>query len=63
MSYPKDVTRFMAWAKAMVAGATVDKPNYGKTLRGSQKRRFKSKTRRPRRRRWRLRRSKRKKDA
>lgn len=29
--YPKRKDLFDAWHKAMVAGATVDKPNYGKT--------------------------------
>lgn len=47
--YPKDVTRFISWSKAMVAGATVDKPNYGKSRasttpshkkRGRTRRRF-----------------------
>jgi len=28
MSYPRRKDIFMAWAKAMVEGATVDKPNY-----------------------------------
>lgn len=28
MSYPKKVKLFTPWAKAMVAGATVDKPDY-----------------------------------
>lgn len=31
MSYPRNKAKFDAWHKAMVAGATVDKPNYGKT--------------------------------
>lgn len=31
MSHPKTVDKFIPWSKAMVAGATVDKPNYGKT--------------------------------
>jgi len=31
VSYPKTVDKFIPWSKAMVAGATVDKPNYGKT--------------------------------
>jgi len=29
--FPKRKDLFDAWHKAMVAGATVDKPNYGKT--------------------------------
>jgi len=28
--YPKSVKLFRPWAQAMVEGATVDKPNYGK---------------------------------
>lgn len=36
-SYPKDVNRFRKWAQAMVEGATVDKPNYGKALAGPRK--------------------------
>lgn len=55
--YPKRKDLFEAWAKAMVQGATVDKPNYGKTQSGSLKRRFRSKTNQQRRRRWRRRRS------
>jgi len=27
--YPKRVKLFIPWSKAMVAGATVDKPSYG----------------------------------
>lgn len=30
MSYPRTVNLFIPWSKAMVAGATVDKPDYGK---------------------------------
>jgi len=33
MSYPRTVKLFKPWAQAMVEGATVDKPNYGKTMR------------------------------
>jgi len=29
--YPKKVKLFIPWSKAMVAGATVDKPSYGST--------------------------------
>jgi len=32
--YPKRKDLFDAWHKAMVAGATVDKPNYGKSNQG-----------------------------
>jgi len=28
--YPRTVNRFIPWSKAMVDGATVDKPDYGK---------------------------------
>jgi len=34
MSHPSRLDLFKAWAKAMEAGATVDKPNYGKTQAG-----------------------------
>lgn len=34
MSYPTKLKLFKAWAKAMEEGATVDKPNYGKTSHG-----------------------------
>lgn len=30
MSHPKTVKLFKPWANAMVEGATVDKPDYGK---------------------------------
>lgn len=30
MSYPRQVKLFRPWATAMVDGATVDKPDYGK---------------------------------
>jgi len=48
MSYPTKLKLFKAWAKAMEDGATVDKPNYGKTLSGSLKVRSRSGTRRRR---------------
>lgn len=32
-TFPKRKDLFDAWHKAMVAGATVDKPNYGKSSR------------------------------
>lgn len=35
--YPKQVKLFVPWAKAMVQGATVDKPNYGKKMKASRK--------------------------
>lgn len=45
-TYPKRVKLFLPWAKAMVAGATVDKPSYsanrktkGRKSRGTSKRR------------------------
>lgn len=37
MSYPKTVKMFEAWAKAMVRGAQVDKPNYSSAATGSTK--------------------------
>lgn len=51
MSYPKQAKLFARWAKAMLDGATVDKPNYSQ-----QQTTASSKTRlRPRRRRRRKR--------
>lgn len=52
MSFPRSVSRFVPWSKAMVAGATVDKPDYGKSSKkGSPKaQRSKRKKRRRRRR-------------
>lgn len=45
MSHPRRVKEFIPWSKAMVAGATVDKPTYhgGKTRR---KRKINSRRRR-----------------
>lgn len=42
--YPKQLTKFRAWTKAMEANATVDRPDYGKngsriTSKGSPTRR------------------------
>lgn len=34
--YPRTVKLFKPWAQAMVEGATVDKPNYGKKMSGSR---------------------------
>jgi len=50
MSYPRQKDKFDAWHKAMVAGATVDKPNYGKNLKSNsqQARRRKRKRRKKR---------------
>lgn len=31
-TYPTNLKRFRLWAKAMEAGATVGRPNYGKEL-------------------------------
>jgi len=47
-SYPKTVKTFVPWSKAMVAGATVDKPSYpgtraSKTNQKARKRRKKRK--------------------
>jgi len=46
MSHPKSVALFIPWSKAMVAGATVDKPDYGKKMRSSKKRKQKRRKRR-----------------
>lgn len=53
MSHPKRKDLFDAWYKAMVAGATVDKPNYGKVSKDSTtpRKRTNSKRRRRKRRR------------
>jgi len=50
-SYPKTVKMFVPWTKAMVAGATVDKPSYpGTKLKSSaSKRKRKARKRRKRR--------------
>lgn len=50
MSHPKRKDLFDAWYKAMVAGATVDKPNYGKSGRKPRRssRKFHAKRRRRR---------------
>lgn len=37
--YPRTVKTFIPWSKAMVAGATVDKPSYPGTSRRTKKRR------------------------
>lgn len=37
MTYPRQVKLFIPWSKAMVDGATVDKPDYGKKMRQSKK--------------------------
>jgi len=36
-SHPKKVDKFIPWSKAMVAGATVDKPSYPGTSKTAQK--------------------------
>lgn len=36
--YPKSVNKFIPWSRAMVAGATVDKPDYGKTSKTTSRR-------------------------
>lgn len=41
MSHPKTVDKFIPWSKAMVAGATVDKPHYPGTSRPSSLRKKK----------------------
>jgi len=46
--YPKKVKLFIPWSKAMVAGATVDKPSYSKksSTRMRRKRRATARRRR-----------------
>lgn len=48
MSYPKRVKEFIPWTKAMVAGATVDRPNYDSSMKKMTKRRRRRKRRRKR---------------
>jgi len=48
MSYPRIVSKFIPWSKAMVQGAKVDRPEYPGTSKTSTK---KSKTRHRKRRR------------
>lgn len=48
MSYPTRLKLFKSWAKAMEQGATVDKPDYGKTLTGSKKKQLRKKRRKRR---------------
>lgn len=43
--YPKQVSLFIPWTRAMVAGATVGKPDYGKKM---MKKRRKKRRRRKR---------------
>lgn len=45
-TFPKRKDLFDAWHKAMVAGATVDKPNYGKTSRSKKSNRISRRRRR-----------------
>jgi len=47
--YPKQVRLFVPWSKAMVAGATVDKPNYSKKKKSTLMRRKRRATARRRR--------------
>lgn len=51
MSYPRKVNLFVPWSKAMVAGATVDKPSYASSqkARKPHKRTRKKRTRHSRR--------------
>lgn len=52
MAHPTKVKLFVPWAKAMVAGATVDKPSYpGTKLKASKTNSRNSKIRRRRRKR------------
>lgn len=46
MTHPKKVRLFIPWSKAMVAGATVDNPDYSSHGKGKQKKRKKRKRRR-----------------
>lgn len=46
MSYPRTVKLFVPWSKAMVEGATVDKPDYGKKMTSSKRARSKRRKRR-----------------
>jgi len=49
MSYPRRKDKFVAWSKAMVEGATVDKPSYpgtSKTKRPSRARKVSRRRRR-----------------
>lgn len=36
MTFPKTLKLFRAWAKAMELNAKVDKPDYGKSLKGKK---------------------------
>jgi len=55
MSYPKEVAAFIAWSKAMVQGASVERPKWKEAGEGRKK------GRKPRRKRFRWKRSRRKK--
>lgn len=46
MSHPKRVKLFVPWAKAMVAGATVDKPSYPGTNKKTHRKKRKKRKRR-----------------
>lgn len=48
--YPKRKDKFVAWSRAMVEGATVDKPHYPGTRKPSPKRRKNSAMRKRRKR-------------
>jgi len=50
MSHPRRKDLFVAWSKAMVEGATIDKPNYPGTKNRSKKSSKSSQTRRRRKR-------------
>jgi len=43
VSYPTQLKLFKAWSKAMEQGATVGKPDYGKTLTGRRKKQLRKK--------------------
>lgn len=44
-TYPRKVKIFTAWSKAMVEGATVDKPSYPGTSKTTKRRRRRRKKR------------------
>lgn len=55
MSHPSNLKKFRAWAKAMEQGATVGKPDYGKSLKSGTRRNSNRRNRRRHRRRGRRR--------
>lgn len=61
--YPKQAKLFKKWADAMLAGATVGKPNYSQTRTGSRTITTRPTRRRQRLKRWRKKRKKNAKEA